>query len=220
MARTLVYRYINPRKARWPEADYIVGNPPFIGMARMRDALGDGYTEALRSTHSEVSESSDLVMYWWNHAAHLVRSGSIRRFGFITTNSIKQTFNRRVVEPHLKAKNPLSLVFAVPDHPWVESADGAAVRIAMTVATAGLSEGTLNRIVTERAVSPGETAVELDEHHGLIHADLKIGANVAGASALAANAKLSSEGMKPHGMGFMVTPEEAAKLGVRASSRT
>ncbi|MDZ7789936.1 MAG: DNA methyltransferase [Xanthomonadales bacterium] len=23
--------YINPRKAEWPEADYVVGNPPFIG---------------------------------------------------------------------------------------------------------------------------------------------------------------------------------------------
>jgi hypothetical protein len=213
-ARTPVYRFINPRKAEWPKADYIVGNPPFIGMARMRDALGDGYTEALRKAHSEVSESSDFVMYWWNQAAHLIRSGGLRRFGLITTNSIKQTFNRRVVEPHLAAKNPLSLIFAIPDHPWVESSDGAAVRIAMTVATAGLSEGLLKRVVRETTVDSGETAVELDEHQGLIHADLKIGANVAGASTLASNAMLSSEGMKPHGMGFMVTPEEAKKLGL------
>lgn len=45
-----VYRYTNPRPAEWPEADYVVGNPPFIGTARMRDALGDGYTETLRKT--------------------------------------------------------------------------------------------------------------------------------------------------------------------------
>ncbi len=213
-ARTLVYRYINPRKAEWPKADFVVGNPPFIGMARMREALGDGYTEALRKAHTEVSESSDLVMYWWNQAALLVRSDSVRRFGFITTNSIKQTFNRRVVESHLSAKDPLSLVFAIPDHPWVESADGAAVRIAMTTAAAGQNEGTLRRVLSETAIDSGETSVELDEHHGLIHADLKIGANVAAASTLAANSMLSSEGMKPHGMGFMVTPEEAVKLGL------
>lgn len=30
-ARVLLYRYINTRKAEWPAADYVVGNPPFIG---------------------------------------------------------------------------------------------------------------------------------------------------------------------------------------------
>jgi len=39
--------YVNPRKAEWPEADYVVGNPPFIGAASMRRALGDGYVDAL-----------------------------------------------------------------------------------------------------------------------------------------------------------------------------
>ena len=41
-ARVAVERYIGPRKAQWPEADFVVGNPPFIGTARMRAALGDG----------------------------------------------------------------------------------------------------------------------------------------------------------------------------------
>jgi hypothetical protein len=30
-ARTVLFDYINPRRAEWPKADYIVGNPPFIG---------------------------------------------------------------------------------------------------------------------------------------------------------------------------------------------
>src|SRR5690606_26545694 len=41
-ARTPVVRYVNPRKAEWPQADFVVGNPPFIGNKRMRQALGDG----------------------------------------------------------------------------------------------------------------------------------------------------------------------------------
>ncbi|HDP90401.1 MAG TPA: class I SAM-dependent DNA methyltransferase, partial [Thioalkalivibrio sp.] len=41
--RIPVYRYHNPRKAEWPAAEYIVGNPPFIGAKRMRALLGDGY---------------------------------------------------------------------------------------------------------------------------------------------------------------------------------
>jgi len=40
-------------------------------------------------------------MFWWNHAAALVRAGQVQRFGLVTTNSLSQTFNRRVVERHL-----------------------------------------------------------------------------------------------------------------------
>lgn len=41
----------------------------------------------------------------------------------------------------MNAKDPLSLIYAVPDHPWMKSADKAAVRIAMTVAQAGKVKG-------------------------------------------------------------------------------
>src|SRR5690606_16930350 len=74
-ARTPVVRYVNPRKAEWPQADFVVGNPPFIGNKRMRQALGDGYVEALRGAWPEVPESADFVMYWWDHAAELTRHG-------------------------------------------------------------------------------------------------------------------------------------------------
>ena len=59
-ARTLVYRYVNPRKAAWPKADYVVGNPPFLGNWTMRTALGDGYAETLRSTYPELARVGRL----------------------------------------------------------------------------------------------------------------------------------------------------------------
>ena len=46
-ARTNLFDYTNPKRAEWPEADYIVGNPPFIGAKRMVDALGEGYTDGV-----------------------------------------------------------------------------------------------------------------------------------------------------------------------------
>ncbi len=141
-ARSPVEKYINPRKAEWPQADFVIGNPPFIGAASMRAALGDGYTESLRKTWPEVPESADFVMHWWDQAAELTRAGKLRRFGLITTNSLRQTFSRRVLERHLGGKPPLSLAFAIPDHPWVDSANGAAVRIAMTVGTLQPGAGT------------------------------------------------------------------------------
>ncbi len=199
------YRYLNPRKAEWPQADYIVGNPPFIGDKRMRIALGDGYVDAVRGTWPGVPESSDFVMYWWHIAAETVRTGRARRFGFITTNSIKQTFNRRVVEAALKDnKQPLALAFVIADHPWVDSADGAAVRIAMTVGASTNEEGRLLSSTTETPNGNEEIEVVLAEQYGVIHANLKAGAATANAVVLAANSRLALRGITLVGSGFLV----------------
>jgi hypothetical protein len=212
-AQVVQWAYVNPRPAEWPAAEFIVGNPPFIGASPMRAALGDGYAQTLRATWPEVPESADFVMYWWHHAAAQVRAGSARRFGFITTNSLRQTFNRRVIEAHLSApKNPLTLAFAVPDHPWVDSAQGAAVRIAMSVGTAADEVGRLITVGDENPTADGEIEVTLNERNGRLHADLRLGANVASAKRLRANEGLSHEGVKPHGMGFVVTLEQAMRL--------
>jgi SAM-dependent methyltransferase len=213
-ARMVVEKYVNPRKAEWPQADFVVGNPPFIGAASMRAALGDGYTESLRKTWPEVPESADFVMYWWNHAAERTRAGELRRFGLITTNSLRQTFNRRVLERHLGGKLPLSLAFAIPDHPWVDSGDGAAVRIAMTVGTLQTGGGTLLTSAAETPGGDGAIDVALVAKQGVIHADLSTGANVAAAGPLRGNANISSPGVKLHGAGFIVTREEANQLGL------
>jgi hypothetical protein len=237
--RRVVFTYVNPRPAEWPAADFIVGNPPFIGTARMRDALGDGYAETLRALYPDVPESADFVMYWWHKAACLVREGRAERFGFITTNSLRQTFNRRVLEVHLQVErsalnversalnvkscalnvkrfSPLSLLFAIPDHPWVENADSAAVRIAMTVAALQQRDvaATLQTVIAETEGSDGAVEVTLATRTGTINADLTIGADVAGAGALKANKDISNPGVKLHGAGFIVTREEAAALGL------
>jgi hypothetical protein len=208
-ARVPLERYAEPRPADWPQADYVVGNPPFIGAKRMRDALGDGYTETLRKIWPDVPESADFVMYWWQQAAQLVSAGGLRRFGFITTNSLTQTFNRRVLEQNL---GNINLAYAVPDHPWVDSADGAAVRIAMTVGAPGQGNGLLQTVIREGGSDGDAVHVELADKIGLIHADLTIGADVAGAQALRANGGISSPGFKLHGAGFIVAPEQAAHL--------
>lgn len=205
--------YVNPRQAQWPKADFVVGNPPFVGNKRMRDALGHGYVEALRSAWQDVPDTADFVMYWWERAAELTRAGSLNRFGLITTNSLRQTFNRKVVKRHLEATPPLSLRFAVPDHPWVDSANGAAVRIAMSVGIAGGQSGDLLTVIEEAPQANGEVAVKLDIRHGQIHADLTLGAKVASAQRLAANANLCFQGMNLVGKGFRLTEADVRALG-------
>ena len=211
-ARLPLYRYQHPRPADWPQADFIIGNPPFIGAGPMRAALGDGYVEALRSAYPDVPDSADLVMFWWEKAANAVRAGHSRRFGLITTNSLKQTFNRRVVQRHLQADPPLKLSFAIPDHPWVDSSDGAAVRIAMTVGSSDKQAGVLQTVTKEWNAGGEGDEVTLAAFSGEVHADLRIGADVASAKTLAANSGISSAGFKLHGAGFIVTEEQAAEL--------
>ena len=48
---------------------------------------------------------------------------------------------------------------AIPDHPWVDSANGAAVRIAMTVLAPGQGEGTVHTVTDEQPGEHGEMAV-------------------------------------------------------------
>lgn len=205
------WRYVGARKADWPQADFIVGNPPFIGKSAMRDALGDGYVETLRDVWTDVPDSADFVMFWWQHAAAQVAAGHTRRMGLITTNSLRQTFNRRVVQAALDAGTHLPM--AIADHPWVDGANGAAVRIAMTVLAPGAGEGQLLTVTNEQPGEHGEMTVELAQRSGLVHADLSVGANVAAAQNLRALEGLSSNGVMLAGSGFIVTPEQAQALG-------
>jgi hypothetical protein len=129
-------------------------------------------------------------------------------------------------------------VFAIPDHPWVDSTDGAAVRIAMTVvqraavaemgsdpnfvkqnlgsdpAFADSSAGRLLTVTDEQPGPEGEVLVTLAERRGLIHADLSVGANLQLAKPLVANDQLANRGVIPHGSGFVLTEDEAIALGL------
>jgi len=206
----------NARRPDWPEAEFIVGNPPFIGKgAIMRAALGDGYLHALKRANARVAGSADFVMQWWDRAADLLtrRKTPLRRFGLVTTNSITQSFSRRVIEKHLGAKSPVSLLYAIPDHPWTKaSRDAAAVRIAMTVAQAGSRPGRLLRSVKEADIDTDSPEIELSEAVGRINADLSVGADATSVISLEANTGLSCNGVMLAGEGFVIPKAVAAHL--------
>lgn len=202
------YRYVNPRPAEWPAAEFIVGNPPYIGNKRMRLALGDGYVEALRFAYPGVPGSVDLVMYWWHQAASLVRLEKAARFGLITTNTITQPYNRKLVDTHRTAKRPLSILYAVPDHPWVDSIDGAAVRVAMTVGANGFHTGFLQMSMQEGPAGEDAVDITFQNRFGLIGSDLSIGPDIMSAEPLLQNEWLCWQGCKLVGKHFQISPEQ------------
>jgi hypothetical protein len=208
--------YPNPRRPKWPDADYIVGNPPFVGGKDIRERMGSGYAEALWKAHKHMNDSADFVMYWWDRSAEILLRPKTRlkRFGFVTTNSISQVFQRRVMEPYLNAKKPLSLTMAIADHPWTKvTRDSAAVRIAMTVAEAGKRDGLLLEVTDEEGLETDSPVILFAEKAGRINSDLTVGAGVTSAVELAATRGITSAGMKLHGAGFLVKRDEMSKLG-------
>ncbi len=201
------YQYTRPREATWPSAEFIIGNPPFIGNKRMRSALGDGYVDSLRAAYSDVPDCVDYVMYWWTKAAMLVRKSLAKRFGFISTKSITQVFNSNIIRQHMIADPPISIVYAIPNHPWVDAQNGAAVRIAMSVGTLGEKTGSLFEVIAE---TPGkhESEVILDERIGYILPELRVGSSVRATVRLRANMLICQQGVKlvgpPRSDGFIV----------------
>lgn len=199
-----LYSYGNPRPAEWPDADFIVGNPPFIGNKRMIERLGEDYVEPLRSAHKRVPESVDLVMYWWARCADLLSDKKIRSFGLVTTSKIIQTFNRKIVERKLRDKE-FSIVYAVDNMPWSDDETSAAVRVSMTVCRSINASGTLLRIKDVKNELSERSEFDETKSVGTIDAMLRVGASLSSTSNLKSNALIAHQGVTPSGLGFRFT---------------
>lgn len=126
---------LNPdgSEAEWPAADVVVGNPPFLGAKWMRSALGDNYTDRLRSTFlNRVPGEGDLVTYWYEKARAHIDTGKAKRVGLVATNSIRQPANRPVLE---RIQSSTRIFEAWSDEPWIN--EGAAVRVSLVCFGAG-----------------------------------------------------------------------------------
>lgn len=204
-ARLPYMEYVDPQPAEWPEVDFIVGNPPYLGNKRMREAFGDGYVDALRAAYPELPDSIDYVMYWWVRAAEAVASGRTTRAGLITTNSITQHFHQPLVAQ--AADMGAHVVWAAPDHPWQDASDAAAVRVAMTVLARDAAHAA-------RVDVDGTGTITRVVEASRLNADLTAGADVVHASSvpLRANERLSFRGFAPVGAGFILERPEAEEL--------
>lgn len=200
-----VWKYLSPRPSVWPQAEFIIGNPPFIGIRVMRDRVGDEYRDAILSAYPDIVGTADLVMYWWVKAAQSVQQKKTRRFGFVTTNSITQQYSRIAMENVLKSRNAPKLIFAIADHPWVEDKDGANVRIAMTVCTSKSYTGPirLGQLAKKSDASTLRTQ-EVEQ----IFSDLTASNARGEVRELKSNHGLCFQGVVPGADGFKLTAED------------
>ena len=117
-------RYV---EAEWPEAAFIVGNPPFLGNKKMIEALGEDYVKSLRRTYKDrVSGGVDLVAYWFVKAWDAIVSQKTQRVGLVATNSIRSGASRAVLAKIVKGGR---IFEAWSDEEW--TVEGAAVRVSL-----------------------------------------------------------------------------------------
>ncbi len=160
-----------PQEAEWPAAEFIVGNPPFLGGKLLRRGLGDDYVDAVFDVFDRrVPREADFVTYWHEKARAQIERKMTNRAGLLATQGIRGGANRRVLE---RIKETGDIFFARSDEPWVLS--GAAVHISFV----GQDAGT-------------DTARELDGHQvPVINANLTTGLDLSRARRLTENLGLA-----------------------------
>jgi len=180
-----------PVEPEWPEAEVIIGNPPFLGGNKIRKELGDIYVDALFTLYAgRVPAFADLVCYWFEKARVLVERGKTRRVGLLATQAIRGGVNRKVLE---RIKETGDIFWAQSDRDWV--LDGATVHVSMV----GFDGG-------------GETIRELNSQNvARINSDLTIATDITRAHVLHENANISFQGPSPKGS-FDIDAEIAKRM--------
>ena len=180
-----------PTEPEWPDVDYIVGNPPFLGHFPFREQLGDEYADAVYSLYGDrIPNSSDLCCYWLEKARAQIADGRARRAGLLATQAIRFQSNRPALE---RIKETGDIFEAVSDQDWV--LDGANVHISIICFDDG-----------------SETTRVLDgELVNNINPDLTAGADLTRARTLAENDNLSFMGVTKIGP-FEVESEVAQAM--------
>ncbi len=189
-----------PLEPEWPAADFIVGNPPFLGDKVMRTGLGDEYVERLRSLFAtRIPGQSDLCCYWFEKARWQIEKGKAKRAGLLATQGIRGGANRETLK---RIKNSGDIFFAVSDRDWI--LDGATVHISMV----GFDDGSdTNRALDGQVIST-------------INANLTSAADSTTAKPLSDNKSMSFIGAAIHGpfdlnrrvaLEFLATPNVHGK---------
>jgi type II restriction/modification system DNA methylase subunit YeeA len=131
----------HPAEPDWPNATFIVGNPPFLGGKLLRTNLGDDYVQAMFSVYAaRVPAEADLVTYWFEKARAMIAAGRAERAGLLGTQGIRGGASRRVLQ---RITETGAIFMARSDDPWV--LDGAAVHVSFVAFDDGReNERTLN----------------------------------------------------------------------------
>jgi len=107
--------------AKWPKADVIIGNPPFLGAKRLKPERGPDYVNLLRKAYPDVPGMADYCVYWIRTAHDQLAACTpddrvAGRAGLVGTQNIRNNQSRVGGLDHV-VKNG-TIVEAVENQPW------------------------------------------------------------------------------------------------------
>lgn len=127
-------------RAEWPDADVVVGNPPFLGSKFFRKGkpatakrgalvgLGDKYTDDLLSAYkARLPGTTNLVGYWFDMLRTYGENG-LSKFGLVFTKSALKGATNKALRSALEDLG-FGIFLAQSNEDWV--IDGAEVRVAI-----------------------------------------------------------------------------------------
>ncbi len=175
-----------PYEPEWPPAEFIIGNPPFLGGGFLRRELGDAYIDDLFTLYKgQVRAGSDLVVYWFEKARQQLESYQVNRAALLATQGIRGGANRAVLE---RIQQTGRIFWAWADRKW--TLQGAAVRVSM-VGFERKSETNVGAPGLASETWVPEVPYQLDgQSVSVINADLTSGSNTSAAVRLLENGKI------------------------------
>lgn len=195
----------------WPEADYILGNPPYQSKNKMVEEFGRDYVDAVRAEFEGVPGRVDYCVYWFRKAHDALAEGD--RAGLVGTNTIRQTYSRQGGLDYI-VQNGGTITEAVSTQVW--SGD-AVVHVSIVNWKKGVEEGPKKLFFQEGDSVDSPWAVYEMER---INSALSIGFDVSRAADLRTNANSQTcyQGQTHGHKGFLLTPEEADEMAEDESS--
>ena len=190
---------------KWPEADAIIGNPPFQSKNKMQQELGTAYLQKLRNAYPEVPGRADYCVYWFRKAHDNLKVG--RRAGLVGTNTIRQNYSREGGLDYI-VQHGGTITEAVSSQPW---SGEAVVHVSIVNWIKGEQEGskTLFELVGNDRQGPWKV-----EELPSINSSLSFATDVSSAKRLRVNidSKTCFQGQTHGHEGFLLSPERAMVL--------
>jgi SAM-dependent methyltransferase len=189
----------------WPEADAIIGNPPFQSKNKMQEEFGPEYVQQLRRAYPDIPGRADYCVYWFRRAHDMLKAG--QRAGLVGTNTIRQNYSREGGLDYI-VQNGGTIVEAVSSQPW---SGEAVVHVSIVNWIKGKQDGpkTLFHLCGDDRQGPW-TKQELPA----INSSLSFTTDVASARRLRTNvnSRACFQGQTHGHKGFLLTPEQADAL--------
>lgn len=189
----------------WPEADAIIGNPPYQSKNKMQGEFGRDYVNRVRARFPDVSGRADYCVYWFRRAHDELATGG--RAGLVGTNTIRQTYSREGGLDYI-VENGGTITEAVATQVW--SGDSA-VHVSIVNWVKGSERGKkkLYTQLGDKVDSPWK--LERLDH---INSSLSSHADVTGAESLRCNAESCAcyQGQTHGHEGFLLRADEAEAM--------